>query len=367
MASSRIRIVPPYRARGMFGFAAIAGTLSGLVFNATPNLGTSVHWFISEFMLLVGVFCPFLLGLGFAAGLPWITQRVWRVAALSAVFWVAMMVAYGLAPSSIRLDAGASLFSVEGQIALLVAAVMGALFGSALGLVSRWITRSLFFRAEEQDGQWCWKCTYRTGSERIAVCPECGTPIDPNRFRLNWLHRVTSFGRRFGWLGVGAFAAALVLWYSANWSTRIAPAMAATSRLEKLGRVEAGPYFAPGAAPTSMGENRLATRQLLDESASLDLVIIDAPASAGSTTMQLRVEKVTSKTAHSRESLLGVPRVLCDLNEQQAAEVIAHGVPQSLRDAMLKASAIVGWQNWSGPGPVPADVRIDPGPHFAGP
>ena len=76
---------------------------------------------------------------------------------------------------------------------------------------------------------------------------------------------------------------------------------------------------------------------------------------------------LTSASGSPGVTTTAVGLALCWPRPVLLVEVVAHGVPQSLKDAMVKASAIVGWDGWIGPGPMPADLRIDPAPHFANP
>src|SRR5688572_28453451 len=71
--------------------------------------------------------------------------------------------------------------------------------------------------------------------------------------------------------------------------------------------------------------------------------------------LQIQLYRVTDTYGGVEESSAGAPRVLCNLNAGQAAEVEAHGVPQSLKDAMLAATT-GNWMGWSGPGPLPPDI-----------
>jgi hypothetical protein len=74
-----------------------------------------------------------------------------------------------------------------------------AIVGAIVSWGVLWCVRALR-RTVEQDGDLCWRCAYPMGSARITVCPECGTPVDVQRFSRGWLHRSVAVGRRAGWV-----------------------------------------------------------------------------------------------------------------------------------------------------------------------
>jgi hypothetical protein len=130
-----------------------------------------------------------------------------------------------------------------------------------------------------------------------------------------------------------------------------------------LGRLQPGNYIPPGAGPTQFGPPCIAVRVPLNPPASLDLLICQ-PSTGSAAAMQLHVRKVTHRTRFSWQESPGMPRLLCDLDHAQAEYVLQHGVPQSLKDAMLAAEPAVSWDGWMLATPVPPDIRVDPAPHF---
>jgi hypothetical protein len=319
---------------------------------------------------------PLVCGIGFGALLPRLTQRAGHVFVLGGAFWAAMDFACEQAPPIAEGSMGAGFMSLSGALWMLVELAVAGLIGGLIGLALLWVTRLVLFVTQEQDGQWCWRCGYRTGSERITVCPECGTPVDAARFKWNRLHRCVALGRRVGWIGAALLVLLGVAYIAANWSDRIAPAARFAERMGRFGTIACGNYYAPGSSPVSLGTPCLGAARLpLDPASALDLLVVYRPdVSPGGTVMQLQlfkvvgvsVVKVLGMPGDVTEASQGVPRILCDLNDEQAEEVMEHGVPQSLKDAMLKATAGVSWDGWAGTAPVPADVRVDPAPHFAG-
>jgi hypothetical protein len=353
----------------MIGFAAFAGLISGPIYVAALRFSLPIpNWALS---LLIQIGTPVAMGTAFSALVAVVVRRRASVALLSVVFWIAMALAAGFvfevrhaSEAGYDADLTSRRWWISEAIFILVASVVGGLLGLLTAFVSRmWMT------PQEQDGLWCWRCAYRVGEGAITVCPECGTPVNPSRFRYHLIHRMVTFGRRIGWVGV-VLASLPMLSLLATNNTGGGTSATVRYNLEKHGKAEGAFFCVPGSSPLSAGPACEGVRIPLSPPASLDLIAAyRSVPRAGEPIVQLQVSQVLSRGSAilglgaSMTSSLPIPRVLCDLNEKQAAYILEKGVPPSLKSAMLAAST-GGTVGWMGSAPPPPDIRIDPTLHF---
>lgn len=362
MATDRLRVVPANSHRGLPATAALLGCLAGLCFAAMLT-GPVMHHYLSATVLLWTV--P-IVSVILAIAATFVTQRWLMVAMCVATFGGSLALFAGLGLAIVQSRSELAVFSkhaiAERSTMLLAEVAIGFVAGAILGSVALAITRHLVFRTVEQNGLLCWRCGYNTGSERVLNCPECGTPGDPKRFRSRWLHRVVAVGRRIGWavclalllIGIGIEGAAC-------YHNKDSPRSRFVQAMAKHGRVEPGTIYAIGGTLDPQGVTLL-VRTPLDASQRLDLLIVHVPPPprADGAVMQLQVAQTPSLTG----GFVACPQVLCNLNAVQAEVVMAAGVPESLKDAMLKASAAISWRGWPLGSALPPNIGVDPTPHF---
>ncbi|MGH7132661.1 MAG: hypothetical protein ACREJO_12015 [Phycisphaerales bacterium] len=370
MPTQRTRIVPRFAPSGTLGIAVLAGSLGGIVSSLglewqMQNTGGLWAFLLVNFgLMLFPIFA-------FAPLVTFTTQRPSRVALLCGTFLAAQYFAGSLLYSLQTASKGLGWTLDSMLMKLLLESAVAAAFGAVFGLFILFTVRQLFFTTLEQDGQFCWRCSYPLASGRITTCPECGTPMDAGRFRWNWLHRSIARLRRIAWPAVAVLFLGWIAITAAIWPTHIAPVRRFSAAMQQHATVGYIAFMLPANSNsrTLPGSPCTAATLPLDASNSLDLLIAYAPKPESSCpVMQLQVSKATGAfgsgpdavTEHSMGSL----RVLCDLDDKQAAYIMANGVPDSLKAAMLKASATTGWNGTPSLPPFPPDTRIDPAPHF---
>jgi hypothetical protein len=215
MVASGVRVVPPYRSRGLASLSVLAGALAWCMLVAFVQ--TAPGW-LPRFSMAVQVSInlgTYLLPAAvLALILGRITHRV-RPHVVAALGYTAGLVVASVAAAVYRSpDAGAILSKILFP-ALPVASVVAAAVMTGLFLGIRWLVRAFWFQTVEKTDLMCASCGYDRGSAAITRCPECGEPADGSRFRLAFLLTAAARLQRLARSGLPAAMIATVT--AAGW------------------------------------------------------------------------------------------------------------------------------------------------------
>jgi len=234
-----------------------------------------------------------------------------------------------------------------------------------------------------QTGTLCWRCSYDPGSAATTVCPECASPMDSGRFRRRWLFR---FSRVLNTAGRPLAALALVGIAAVSATALVTDGLpimrfyrSMGDRQTMLGRwlylsptMDAGYEWNASLVTHPAPEEQTPRNDATGRPRKLRIGYaywVHGP-SGGPSHVRMRVFLATLGTAAGWEQTPdeGTVRICCDLNQAQAAQVMAAGrAPDSLVRAMLEAANREAWEpqpTGYGPNYYAKQVEIDPQGHF---
>lgn len=176
------RLIPPYRARGLYAATAtlglVLGPIAGLIvlYSALRRLTTTPVTEIAQVFIIPVIFITI-----FAMRCQRLRPVFLTALLFGFTYWISFITAQNLAQ---RTSGGASLLAGF-WLAFLIAAASIALMSAIAALLLRWLVRLFIVRYVEQTGQLCHRCAYAVDPATQPLCPECGasTTEPPTRGR----------------------------------------------------------------------------------------------------------------------------------------------------------------------------------------
>ena len=368
---SSLRVVPPYRPRGLLPLAAALGEVSGVLTLAlfvwlTTNY-RAIDTFVSGLIVLVPLaLLPPLLG-GFL--LSHLTQQPRLTTRAGLVFGAGQAFGFLVYTFATSETGGVIGVGVNLIIALTVLALF-TLLGCGLFHVARFVTRSVLFVTVEQTGTLCHRCGYDRGTPSVAICPECATPADPTRFRAVGLLTLASMAHR-----VARPVAAVLLFISLvaaahTFATRTVPAARFIRTFRTAGAHISRWFITPPNWPNWPPGTRCASAigawlPFPDGSDRVVLVLYAPDENAPEPAMQIAVAAGPAPPSRHAPPDFGSPQVAADLPRPLAERVARNGLPAEFLRA-ITAEADAG--NWKPAGATGihliTDAAFDPAPYF---
>jgi hypothetical protein len=243
---------------------------------------------------------------------------------------------------------------------MLVLVVLAMLLGAICALVAWWVTRTSLVVMVEQTGTLCWRCGYDRGSGGIAVCPECGTPVEPAVMRgAGWVRLFDSLAKQ-GRVALALLVSGLLVWSGQQVFGRILP----TVRFYEAFRETSVPpvaasapwcwlYVPPGKNPSGLWDGAAACVPF-EEDPTHGLVVAYWPTGPGNcrTGVRMRIQYAQMPQAVAVPAGVGPiaypdegsTRVYADLRAEQARAIVETGrVPPKLAESLRRRAAEVNW------------------------
>lgn len=350
-----VRVIPPFRCRGLYAATAslaivLAAAQTGLMqVNAVSQLRASL---IAELAVTLGP--PFVFVLAFAA----LSQRRTPVLLSAFLFGfihlLTLIITGSLAAAS---DRGSSLLTST-LLAMLAVSCISGVITALFALVIRWLARTFVVTLAEQTGQLCTHCGYTVDPASLPVCPECGLAPDFGRVRLRRLHAAGDMLRR----RARPTLVSLLTLLAAATAVTVGTSGLKLDRFRRAVNRDGSSSSASGLIE-STGPEGYRQRWVVGawkpgpNSPGLGVIVAYDP-SAGPDDPVMQIRAATRTTiGPAAYSMTNLP-VVCTLTRAQAEQVLQHGLPDALLEAMLAAAG-----SQPGPRAVASEV-IDPTPYF---
>jgi hypothetical protein len=343
MAASGVRVVPPYRSRGLASLSVLAGALGFSTLMA--YLQTYPGWLLLSsptVQVSTSVGAVLLPPAVLALILGRITHRI-RPHLVAALGYAAgFMVASVGVDVYQSADAGARASKIL-LPSLLVASVVVAALMTGLFLGVRWLVRALWFQTAEKTDLMCVSCGYDRGSEAITRCPECGMPADCSRFRLAFLLTAAARLQRLARYALPVTVILTVI--AAGWFVlyRTLPVHRFYERF-----VAAGGTPGPGYVYScSLGLSTVVPAAAVSVPVKGDLqgralVLSYLPESSSAMSAMNITVAVHDPTTITPD--VGTEWVYMILDREQANRIIRNGLPPGLAERLLKEADALGWK-----------------------
>jgi hypothetical protein len=368
-----IKVRPRFDARGVLLFNAVAGIpMSGPQWLATyTQTGSALFSYLKAVGLSFATLSlgMFLVPLALAITLAQRCQRArlafWAGFAYGTAFAVSGLWALGYSGLGAVASLGA-LCSIPFVLALL-GSLPGAVFGMGYLAVNK-VFQKIRYTVQEQDGSMCWTCGYVVGDPPLADrCSECGTPVHPPIVQASPFRRLRLAYKRSASVLSTVLGLAMV-------ACVVLPLSLQAARVGRFTKIPGGgttagvPMFelAPlnGTMQMVGAWEAMATLQDVPERPQMVLAICHDPSHAiGQPVIQLQLLAKPSRQGPPSE--YGDPVLVCNLDQAQAQQVLDHGVPTQLVEALRDAADNAGWTPLlPTPGRFGRFILIDPSPHM---
>lgn len=389
MPASRVKVVRPYSARGLYVFSAVFGSACGLGMSAEERWAFSVYQ--NQFLakhLSPGQVGALAIVLTVGAGLLpagvmglWLSclsQRKKQVAIAAGLVGAAQLLTALLADGVLWSMHGGADWGDWPLSGFLINLALLMLISAGFALLVRWLVRALLFTTIEQDGTRCPRCGYQPGSEAIRTCPECGTPVEVVRPAFARMHSVGDWIQRRAWVLAALLGVALVVQLGVTLHRRTLPALrfqGAFPHRENIGQGVMIPRESPDG---SFESSCMAAWTALPNEDSRVIVILYVPDSR-SPLPAMRLAVAAPPTPPSAPGLgpqvdFGSPLVGCDLARGLGERAIREGIPPELLKALAAEADKANWSPTVTRGgfggvfsPTPQTHWVDPAPYFPGP
>ncbi len=254
--------------------------------------------------------------------------------------------------------------------------VIAGAVGGGLALALQALGNDLFCSVVVQDGTLCPDCGYSLRVAGHARCSECGRDASAPSARRATLGRAVAFVyRRARAFSLIAILLALVMFVRQHVAV-VRPMQAFQSRFQAAavpslsGSMYGDDFYRDGTSWPAQG-----AAEALPQDPTKLLLVMYAPGALRQPIMQIRLQWQLP-VAGPPLFFDGMPAIVCNLTAEQAEQVVANGVPETLADALLAAAKDACWPASPpliGPGGIvqsssgPAEVVVLPADaHFAG-
>jgi hypothetical protein len=361
MPASAVKVVPPFKARGLFLCSAIFGAVFGIAARSqeswTFRLAQSlVHrGIVSQYQgdmlgnaLTIVVFLVPAVVVG--VWLSCLSQRRAQTALAAALAGAAELLA--------TLLANLILWSSHGGTEwwgwrwwdafqfLIPVAIVGAV-SAGVALLIRWLVRAVLFTVIEQDGSRCPRCGYQLGSALISLCPECGAGADPLGTVFGRAHALGSWVQRRARVMAAILVGALLVQLGVTLQRRTLPARRffdAFPLQEDLG---------PGSMipnPPTVGwyDSSCLVSWVPDPGESARAIVILYVADAHCPLPAMRLVVAAPPPPNPSPSAgppldFGSPPIACELSRDMAESFIRQGIPAELLRALSDEATSANW------------------------
>lgn len=367
----RLRLEPLIELSLLLG--ATVGLLLSYIYFAslTPMgnyyLGTAL-WFswtnislsLSLFIVILSCFC----------------QRRLPIALCGYVFSFGAILVAGIRFINMTGSAGHTLLPAM-LIPLFILSLLLASIGAVLAIVICMLLKATLVVVLEQDGTLCANCGYKLMIPNATCCSECGAETHKHQTKCGALRNSISFlYRRSRYLTIIVFLVTTI--FSVRYLlVAVAPMMIFNSKFLGSeynfigGYMLSGDYYNNGFVTWKTS----GYTKIIKANTTKAIVIYYEPVPKQSQPiMQIRLLWAQNiAPGFAPATFDGVPAVMANLNKEQAEYVIENGIPQTLIDAMLKASSDASWPtkvpalgarftvgNWDGSPTRPVIVQAEP-------